>query len=165
MLRRFGFSHLNPTLEHTELLASLTTLKNGVFSEQQRRADSPASTGGRHRTAQCGSRWRRGHGPGPWPRVWAQTSPPPTAQRLRSQGAGGVRDAGWHSLVLTSRPRVRLRFAAVQGGVPHAAVVAAHVDLGPQTAGLPELAALLHFLPHLQVLLDSYGVRVTVQFI
>lgn len=97
----------------------------------------------------------RGRGPGP----------PPTAQRLRSQGAGGVRDAGWHSLVLTSGPRVRLRFAAVQGGVPHAAVVAAHVDLGPQTAGLPELAALLHFLPHLQVLLDSYGVRVTVQFI
>lgn len=67
--------------------------------------------------------------------------------------------------MLASGPRVGLRFAAVQGGVPHAPIVAAHVDLGSQTTGLTELAPFFHFFPHLQVLLDGYGMRVILQFI
>lgn len=43
--------------------------------------------------------------------------------------------------------------AAEQGGVPHAAVVGVHVDLGPHAAGLTALCARLHLRPHLHVLL------------
>ena len=44
-----------------------------------------------------------------------------------------------------------LELATVDGGVPHAAVVALHVDLGSDGAFQAGVAALLHLLPQLQV--------------
>lgn len=46
--------------------------------------------------------------------------------------------------------------AAEQGGVPHAAVVGLHVDLGPHAAGLTLRRASFHFRPHLHVPLHGY---------
>ena len=45
-----------------------------------------------------------------------------------------------------------LELASVDGGIPHAAVVALHVDLGADGALQTDLAALLHLFPKLQVL-------------
>lgn len=56
-------------------------------------------------------------------------------------------------LVSASCARVEGVLAAEQGGVPHAAVVGVHVDLGPHAAGLTALCARLHLRPHLHVLL------------
>lgn len=45
--------------------------------------------------------------------------------------------------------------AAEQGGVPHAAVVGVHVNLGSHAAGLTVLRACFHLCPHLHVLLHG----------
>lgn len=48
-------------------------------------------------------------------------------------------------------------FAAVQCRVTHAAVVGVHINLSSHATGLTIVCACLHLLPHLQVLLHSYG--------
>lgn len=61
-----------------------------------------------------------------------------------------------HILVGAASARVGGVLAAEQGGIPHAAVVGLHVDLGPHAAGLTALRASFHFCPHLHVLLHGY---------
>lgn len=79
----------------------------------------------------------------------------PPGRRAGTRRAGTRRARGTALLVRTPGPWVRLGLAAVQRRVPHAAVVAVHVDFGSQTTGLTGRAPSFHFLPHLQVLLDS----------
>lgn len=61
-----------------------------------------------------------------------------------------------HIHVGAASARVGRVLAAEQGGIPHAAVVGLHVDLGPHAAGLTVLRASFHFCPHLHVLLHGY---------
>ena len=82
----------------------------------------------------------------------------------RPQGMGHSLDAvhdgaskvvGRVHLVLGPRGRMRLGFAAVDGGVAHAAVVRLHVHLGPDGALGSLGGAGLHLAPQLHVLLHG----------
>jgi hypothetical protein len=50
-----------------------------------------------------------------------------------------------------------LRFASVHCGITQGSVQRVHVNLGSNTTLLTELGALLHLLPHAEVLLDRVG--------
>lgn len=105
MLRRFGFSHLNPTLEHTELLASLTTLKNGAFL---RTATSGTLASVYRRASPHGAVWLQvaaGARPRPMaPSVGADRAPrPPRSGSAHRGPAACVTRGGTHLCLLPVR--------------------------------------------------------------
>ena len=61
----------------------------------------------------------------------------------------------FNSLVLVLGSWMWLQLAAIDGGVPQAAVVRLHVNLSPQATLQTTLTAKLHLLPKTKVLLNS----------